>query len=73
MISRVEVEQYLQDGGQLYRSGNNVILTAGLNNSGIVPPEYLSFCDANLRELISKQSQTTSNQSQPWSGRSKRW
>jgi len=77
MYVRLDVEQYLQDGGELYRSGNNVILTPGLSNSGTIPPKYLSFCNANLHECASAQSQPSSSNKRQleWfgAGTRKRW
>ncbi|KAM9957706.1 hypothetical protein ACTFIW_012675 [Dictyostelium discoideum] len=40
MIVYIDVPLLLQDGIDLYLSQNNVALTDGLNNTGILPPKY---------------------------------
>ncbi|KAN0042701.1 hypothetical protein ACTA71_012624 [Dictyostelium dimigraforme] len=40
MIIYIDIPLLLQDGINLYLSANNVALTDGLNNTGILPPKY---------------------------------
>mmetsp|Transcript_5757 Transcript_5757/g.10043 ORF Transcript_5757/g.10043 Transcript_5757/m.10043 type:complete len:187 (-) Transcript_5757:1031-1591(-) len=38
----IDTERCAQDGIEFFRSSNGVILTAGVNNEGMLPPQYFS-------------------------------
>jgi len=42
LLIHLDVEKCLKDGIKLYLSTNRVILTEGLNQSGIIPPSYIA-------------------------------
>ena len=56
VILYINVSAAMRDGIKFYKSSNNVILTAGLNDTGILPSEY-------IQEVVerSKRSRNDSN------------